>query len=153
MRIILWITSSASSSKPKNLFRDYKTQSSVIVEGDDHSCYRYEPKFFDMGSIFNDYDWDEENFSLMKAQHLISLMLGFNKWSDIPKASEAELKLARLLFDNESKISLEEWEKYIVSTESDNATTFDAENRLEIFKQVVLNVEGHESNNEGHRLN
>jgi hypothetical protein len=86
----------------KNLFRDYKTQTSYIDEVDGYSYYTYTPKYFDIDSIFLEYNLDEEdeeNLTLMKAQHLFSLMLGFEKWADILKASEARLELARLLWD------------------------------------------------------
>jgi len=54
----------------------------------------------------------------MKAQHIIALMSGFDKWADLVKASEAELDLAKLLFDNQDKISIEHWRKYISAIES-----------------------------------
>ena len=63
----------------KNLFRNYKTQTSYIDNVDGNSYYTYDPKYFDIERIFLEYDWDEENFSLMKAQHLFALMLGFEK--------------------------------------------------------------------------
>ena len=136
----------------KNLFRDYKTQTSYIDDVDGNSYYKYDPKYFDIDGIFLDYDWDEENFSLMKAQHLIALMIGFGKWADLLNASEIELELAKLLFDNQDKIHLEDWKMYIADAERDNKTNFDPETRLEIFKQVFVNVEGHENPFPDYRL-
>lgn len=127
----------------KNLFKDYKTQTSYIDKVDGNSYYTYTPKYFDIDRIFLEYDWDEVNFTLMKAQHLFALMLGFEKWADILNASQSELELAKLLWDNQHKIGLEDWEMYIHSAEFDNQTTFDTESRIEIFKQVFVNVEGH----------
>ena len=52
----------------KNLFRDYKTQTSYIDYVDGNSYYKYDPKYFDVDSIFSDYHgffdegWDEEIF-------------------------------------------------------------------------------------------
>jgi hypothetical protein len=129
----------------KNLFRDYKTQTSCIDNVDGNSYYTYDPKYFDIERIFLDYDWDEENFSLMKAQHLIALMLGFEKWADLLKASDAELELAKLLFDCQDKIDLEDWRMYIAGAEFDNNRTFNTEDRIEIFKSVFANVDGHSS--------
>ena len=136
----------------KNLFRDFKTKTPYRDEGDGNTYYKYEPKYFDVDSVVLDFDWDEETFSLMNAQHTIALMAGFRKWADLSKASETELELAKLLFDNQHKINAEEWEMYIASVESDNSTTFDAESRLEIYKQVFLNVEGHRSDFLDYRL-
>lgn len=75
----------------------------------------------------------------MKAQHIIALMAGFNKWSDLLQASEIELELAKLLIDNHDRIHVEDWEMYIAGVERDNNGTFDPESKLEIFKQVFLN--------------
>lgn len=139
----------------KNLFRDYKTQTSYIDEVDGYSYYTYTPKYFDIDSIFLEYNLDEEdeeNLTLMKAQHLFSLMLGFEKWADILKASEARLELARLLWDNQHKIHLEEWLMYIAGAEHDNNTTFDDNARLDIFKMVFVETEGHESSFGDYRL-
>jgi hypothetical protein len=137
----------------KNLFRDYKTQTSYIDKVDGHSYYTYTPEYFDIERIFLEYDWNEENFTLMKAQHLFALMLGFEKWADILKASDAELELAKLLWDNQHKIHLEDWDMYISGVECDNNTTFDAASRIEIFKQVFVNVDGHHSPFGDYRIN
>ena len=70
-------------------------------------------------------------------------MIGFRKWAELVQAAEPELELAKLLFDNEDRVSLEDWEMYIIGTERDNNTTFDPDTRLEIFKLVFLD-EGYE---------
>ena len=106
-----------------------------------------------MDSIVLDFDIDEDDFSLMKAQHIIAQMTGFRKWRDMSKASEPELELAKLLFDNQHKISAEDWEMYLKGAEDDNSTTFDPDLRVEIFKQRFVNQEGHESSFPDYRLN
>jgi hypothetical protein len=127
----------------KNLFKDYQTKkkSPDAAIGN----YEYDPKYFDIESIILHFDIDEEDFTLMKAQHLIAQIVGFRKWTDMLKADESEVELAKLLFDNQHKISAEDWEMYIWGAERDNNTTYDSSFRLEIFKQVFLNVEGHAS--------
>jgi hypothetical protein len=137
----------------KNLFKDYQTKTSYTDEVDGLSYFTYSPKYFDIDSIFLEYDWDEENFTLMKAQHLFALMLGFENWSDLLKASDTELELAKLLWDNQHKIGLEDWEMYIENAESDNNTTFDAAARLAIFKGVFVDVDGHHNPFGDYRLN
>ena len=122
----------------KNLFKDYKTKSPYFDNTIDDYLYEYTPKYFDIDGIVVAYDLDEENFSLMNAQHIISLMAGFKKWTDLLKASETELQLAKLLFDNQDKISIDEWESYLVWAERDTNMDFDSESKLEIFKHVVL---------------
>lgn len=137
----------------KNLFRDYKTKTPYIDEVDGNTYYSYTPKYFDIDTIFCEYDIDEENFSLMNAQHIIAKVVGFNKWIDLIKSSKLELELAKLLFDNQDKINIEEWDMYITGVERDNQTTFDIGSRLEIFKHVFVNVEGHKSMFSDYRLN
>jgi hypothetical protein len=125
----------------KNLFKDYQTKkkSPEAAIGD----YEYDPKYFDIEGIILYFDIDEEDFSLMKAQHIIANMVGFSKWAELVKAAVPELELAKLIFDNQDRVSLEDWKMYIIGTERDNNTTFDPETRLEIFKLVFLD-EGYE---------
>lgn len=137
----------------KNLYKDYKTQTSYIDEVDGNSYYRYDPKYYDLESIFLDYDWDEENFSLMKAQHLLSLMVGFDKWTDLLRASDAELELSRLLLDNQDKISLDDWLMYVGMTENSLQMELDSESKLEIFKVSILDSKDHHNPFPDYRLN
>lgn len=123
----------------KNLFKDYKTKKPYIEESDGYTYYEYEPKFFDIDRIFVDFDWPEEDFTLMKAQHFIAMLTGFRKWNDLIRASEKELELARLLFDNQDKLYLEDWEMYIAGAEAQNDTSFSTEEKIEIFQKVYLN--------------
>ena len=136
----------------KNLYRDYQTKKRVFDQEINDYLYEYSPKYFDIDGILLDFDIDDEDFSLMKAQHIIAQLIGFRKWTDLLRASEEEQELAKLLFDNQDKISAEDWEMCILGTERDNSTTFDPDTRLEIFKQVFANVEGHVSTFPDYRL-
>lgn len=136
----------------KNLFKDYNTKTAYVDDNGD-SCYKYVPRYFDIESILFDYEWDESDLTLMNAQHIIACMLGFYKWTDLLKASEEELELARLLFDNQDKIHIEDWRMYIAGAERDNKTTFDSAFRLEIFKHLFLNGETFENSFKDYRLN
>ena len=136
----------------KKLIKDYKTKTSYIDKIDGYTYYKYDPKYFDMDSIVCDFDIDEENFTLMNAQHIITRMVGFYKWTDLEKASQSELELAKLLFDNQHKLSSDEWDIYLEINQQSNNKVFDADERLEIFKVVFLNVDGHVSSFADYRL-
>lgn len=137
----------------KNLFRDYKTQYAYQVDADGTKHYTYKPKFFDMDAIFLDFeDFDEEDFSLMKAQHLLATMLGFKKWSDLLNASPAALELAKLRFDNQDRISLEEWEEGVSDIEAEHNFTFDDQGRLDYFKHGLSVPGGHGLFDKDYRL-
>lgn len=123
----------------KNLIKDFKTKTTQFDEVIGDYLNEYQPKYFDIDGIILFYEIDEDNFSLMKAQHIIALMVGFNQWSDLLKASEIELELAKLLIDNHDRIYVEDWEMYIAGVERDNNGTFDPQSKLELFKQVFLN--------------
>lgn len=130
-------------AQAKKLLKDYKTRTSYVDEVDGHSYFSYTPTFFDIDRIFLEYDWDEENFTLMKAQHLFALMVGFEKWGDLIGASEAELELSKQLWEHQDKISLIDWQDYIAGVESDNNLDLDANAKLGIFVQVFVERDGH----------
>ncbi len=134
----------------KNLHKDFKTQKF----GFDEDLYEYSPKYFDVGQIIVDYDLDEDKdfTSLMKVQHLFATMIGFKSWSDLINAPEIELELTKALFDNQHKISLDEWDMYIAGVENENKISLDAEEKLEIFKKVFADVDGHRSSALSYKL-
>ena len=138
----------------KNLLKDYQTKFPVYDSVIDDYLNDYKPKYFDLGWILLDFDIDDEKqFTLMNEQHIIAQLAGFYKWADMLKATEVQLELGKLLFDNSNKISVLEWNDYLAINERDNNVTFDDETRLEIFTMVFANVDGHESMMVNYRLN
>ena len=122
----------------KNLMRDYKTQFK-----DETGVYQYSPRFFfDIDEIINSYDIDENNFSLMKAQHYIAKLAGFYNWSELSYASDAKLELGKLLLENRNECDsigvplLDSWKMYRDSILQDH--NFDDQTLLTIFKAVYL---------------
>lgn len=122
----------------KNLHKDFKTKTSIVDKTTTAFLYEYTPKYFDIEMIISDFDIDEENFSLMNAQHIIAKIANFKNWASLLKATPAELELAKLLYDNQNRIDLEGWQFYIADTQSMNDVVLDAEIQVEIFKQVVI---------------
>ncbi|CAD0009859.1 hypothetical protein [Flavobacterium chungangense] len=122
----------------KNLHRDFKTQTPLIDKTIGSFQYEYTPKYFQIYDIISDFDIDEENFTLMNAQHVIANIAGFDKWSTLIKVSASELELAKLLFEHQDKIDLMSWNLYIANAQSMNEEELDAEIQVEIFKQVVV---------------
>lgn len=132
-------------AQAKKLFKDYKTRTSYIDEVDGRSSFSYSPTYFDIDRIFLEYDWDEESFTLMKAQHLFAHMVGFKKWGDLIGASDAELELAKQLWEHQHKIHFIDWQDYIAGVESDNDHSLDADAKLDIFVQVFVERDEHHS--------
>ena len=122
----------------KNLHRDFKTQTSLTDKMVGSFQYEYSPKYFRIYDIISDFDINEENFTLMNAQHVIANIVGFDKWGTLIIASPAELELAKLLFEHQDKIDLISWNFYIADAQSMNDYELDAETQVEIFKQVVV---------------
>lgn len=120
----------------KNLHRDFKTKKAVTDNADSFWLYDYEPKYFDVGTIIYDFKLDEEKLTLMKAQHVIAQMAGFKKWTVLITASESDLKIAKILFDNQDVIDVRMWENYIAEAEKMNQTHFDSETKMAICEQV-----------------
>lgn len=136
----------------KNLHKDFKTQKRYFDPTYGHDLYEYTPKFFDVDALALDYDIDEENFTLMNAQHCIAQLAGFRKWTDMLKASPSALELSKVLFDNMHKISVMEWDIYISGEEREKGFQFDDDFKLDIFKAVFANVAGHQSDSIDYRL-
>jgi hypothetical protein len=136
----------------KNLYKDFKTQKTFFDSTNCRDIYEYAPKFFDVDALALDFDIDEGNFTLMKSQHYIAQLAGFKKWTDMLKASPSALALSKLLFDNMHKISVDEWDIYISGEEHDKGFEFDDEFKLEIFKVVFADVDGHQKDGKDYRL-
>lgn len=122
----------------KNLHRDFKTQTPVVNKTIGGFNYDYFPKYFQFYDIISDFDIDEENFTLMNAQHVIANIAGFDKWGTLIKLPASELELAKLLFEHQDKIDLTTWNFYIADAKSMNEDELDTEFQVEIFKQVVI---------------
>jgi len=122
----------------KNLHKDFKTKIPVSDGEETAFLYEYSPKYFDIEMIIADFDIDEDNFSLMNAQHVIAKIANFDKWATLLKTPPIELELAKLLFDHQNKIDLLGWQFYIAHAQSMNAHEFDIETQVGIFEQVVV---------------
>lgn len=122
----------------KNLHRDFKTQIPLVNKTIGGFRFEYSPKYFQIYDIISDFGIDEENFTLMNAQHVIAKIAGFDKWASLIKVSPPELELAKLLFEHQDKIDLISWSFYIADAQSMNEDELDAEVQIEIFKQVVI---------------
>jgi hypothetical protein len=118
----------------KNLFKDFKKKAQKRFPDDAEYIVTHE------------FGYDEEGFSLMKAQHIIALMSGFEKWADLAKAPDDQLKVAKLLFDYRDSVNVEEWQDYVFGIETNNDVKLDSEVQFQILSQVWLGLppeEGH----------
>jgi hypothetical protein len=122
----------------KNLHKDFKTKTPVLDKTATAFLYEYTPKYFDIEMVIADFDIDEENFSLMNAQHIIAKIANFDKWASLLKATTSELELAKLLYDYQNRIDLVGWQLYIADAQTMNEEELDAEIQVDIFKQMVI---------------
>jgi len=136
----------------KNLHKDFKTQKPYFDSSLGDNLFEYSPKFFDVDALVTDFEIDENHFTLMNAQHIIARLGGFEKWTVLLKANPEALELSKLLFDNMHKISIEEWDMYISGEEDEKGFLFDDEFKLDIFKAVFADVDGHQSYGYDYRL-
>ncbi|MBQ8677181.1 MAG: hypothetical protein IJ529_01775 [Alphaproteobacteria bacterium] len=116
----------------KNLYKDFKNDTSIHFPQD-------------AGFLVMEYGFDEKKFCLMNAQHIIAQMVGFNKWHDLANASEKELEVAKLLYDNQNYIDIMEWNDYLDMLRRDYNVELDAESKLQILKERWLNPEINQS--------
>ena len=115
----------------KNFFRDYKTR----VYNEKEGFYDYSPRFFEnIEEILYDFDVkDDDSFTLMNAQHIISKLAGFNKWNDLIKSSEPMLEVGKYLLENNETDILSEWKSY-----EKGLNQLDDSTKLEIFKKIFV---------------
>lgn len=122
----------------KNLHKDFKTKTPVLDKTATAFLFEYTPKYFDIEMVIADFNIDEENFSLMNAQHVIAKIANFDNWASLLKAPTAELELAKLLYDHQNRIDLVGWQFYIADAQTMNEEELDAEIQVDIFKQMVI---------------
>lgn len=123
----------------KNLHKDFETR----FFNEKEKIYEYNPKFFDIGSLFSDYgipdDKADFTFTLMNAQHLIAKMAGYENWGELKKAPEPELKLRHIVFDSVHKLTFDEWNMYIQNYEKENHICLSWKEKLEIIQKNFMN--------------
>ena len=78
----------------KNLFHDIKLD--FMQDEEEYICA---PRFFDVNAVMNDFDADCNEFSLMKAQHLIAKIVGCASWDELINTSEAELATKKTILN------------------------------------------------------
>lgn len=122
----------------KNLHKDFKTQNPLVDKTIGGFQYEYTPKYFQIYDVISDFGINEENFTLMNAQHVIAKIANFDNWTALLRASPAELELAKLLYDYQDRIDLIGWQFYIADAQSMNEIELDEEIQVDIFKQVVV---------------
>ncbi|MXN90315.1 hypothetical protein GR160_03675 [Flavobacterium sp. Sd200] len=122
----------------KNLHRDFKTQTSSFNQELRRNDYNYDPKFFKFDLLVNDFNIDEEKFTLMNAQHIIAKLCGLEKWTDFTNASPAKIELSILLYTNMDKLEVRDWDEYVLRIETENEVKLDDEFKLQIFEEGFL---------------
>lgn len=120
----------------KNLLKDFKRRKPNSDKQNNAWKYEYEPKHFDVLLVIIDFNLEEEKLTLMKAQHAIAQMAGFEKWTVLIKASEPDLKIAKILYENQHKVDLPMWLFYLAEVEEMNQTIFDSETKLAICEDA-----------------
>ncbi len=124
----------------KKLLKDYKNR---VVQKDGTYWHENLRFFKDIEDIIMCFDINEEKpFTLMNAQHIIALLSGFKKWSELIHANEFQLELGKLLLENRNYANddgrlapiAEDWRMY----ESQNLRDWDDESKLKMFKMLFV---------------
>ena len=117
-------------SQAKKFYKDFQTQ--YKEEGED--IYSYKPKFWlDIDEIIVSFDIDEDDFPLMKAQHIVAYLAGFDSWNKLIHANEYLLEIGYYLVEHRDNNALGEWENFGGYSYANNDYEL-----LDIFKQIFL---------------
>ena len=117
-------------SEAKKFYKDFQTQ---YTKENDY-IYSYKPKFWpDIDDIIVSFDIDEDDFSLMKAQHIVAYLAGFENWNKLIHANNYRLEIGYYLVEHRDNNALDTWQWY--EPQLDEIDDF---GKLDIFKQVIL---------------
>ena len=122
-------------SQAKKFYKDFQTQ----YQKENDIIYSYRPKFWhDIDGVIVSFDIDEDNFSLMKAQHIIANLANFDSWNDLIHANEYLLEIGYHLIEHRNEDFVNEWQWYESYAELNR---FDDMAKLDIFNHIFLNME------------
>ncbi len=122
-------------SQAKKFYKDFQTQ----FTPENEMTYDYKPKFWpDIVDIILSFDIDEDDFSLMKAQHIIANLANFESWNELIHASSCLLEIGYYLIEHREDIFTEDWQWYLRDNKLDD---IDDAGKLDVFKHVFLNME------------
>ena len=79
----------------KNLFHDFKLD--FMQDDENYICA---PRFFDINVVINAFDVDTDKFTLMKAQHIIALMVGATSWNELINTTDEDLEIKKNILEN-----------------------------------------------------
>ena len=117
-------------SQAKKFYKDFQTQ--YKQEGED--IYSYSPKFWlDIDDIIVSFNIEEEDFSLMKAQHIIAYLADFQSWNELLHANIFRLEIGYYLIEHRQNNALDEWQWYEPQLDE-----IDDSGKLDVFMQVFL---------------
>jgi hypothetical protein len=97
----------------KNLYRDFQLE--FMQDGDEYVCAT---RFFDINAVVEDFMIDINDFSLMKAQHIIAKMAGFNSWKDALDCDENNLVSKITSFNTSNPYKLKRIKVYNIDLSS-----------------------------------
>lgn len=123
----------------KKLYNDYKTQYTSENHDDGSPLYSYNPKYFDIDEIIYDFNGGyegEENFTLMKLQHIIAQMAGCKSWGELIKLPVDKLTSAKLMLDD--TLNEYRWEEFPTREEYFAQKKIEIENNKEIYEEVLI---------------
>ncbi len=117
-------------SQAKKFYKDFQTQ----YKQEGVAIYSYNPKFWlDIDDIIVSFDINEDDFSLMKAQHIVAYLADFESWNELLHANIFRLEIGYYLIEHRENNALDEWQWY-----EPQLYGIDDFGKLDIFKQVFL---------------
>ena len=92
----------------KNFLQDWKTR-----YRDEEGLWDYHPRFIDLNAFFVDFNddgsWEDEEPSLMRAQHFVVLICGLDSWSELINLPKDELEFMKYVWENQNRCSFDDF--------------------------------------------
>lgn len=126
----------------KNFLRDWKTRYL-----DEEGLWQYRSRFIDVNGFFCDFGdgaWEDEEPSLMRAQHFVALICELDSWAELINLPQDELDFLKYVWERQNQNSFADWAESMMMWDSLGMPIEDPEAKRYLYDHQlkVMEMEG-----------